>query len=603
MVTFKELTWSNAFSYGENNKFNFVDNKLTQLIGKNGHGKSSIFLLLEEVLFNKNSKNTKRAKILNRYSKAKAYSIGLTFDKDGQDYSITTTRGSTQTVKLMHNGVDISAHTSTGTYSLIEEIIGLDHKTFAQIVYQSDAFGLEFLVATDTARKRFLIDLLNLGMYTKAHEVFKDAASGLTKELDKLEASKDTITSWLAKFDPSKLVPLPIVEVPEPPSNLQAQLISLKSDLSNISSINSTRTKNNLYKEQIDVLGQAVALDTNDYSIVTQETLTPLEIRKSELDAIVTKETTYQTKHSGISHTCPTCKQNVDNSKTISMLAESKARLAEAKDELPALVTKIAAIKKALVKKKELETTKSSLEQYMSLYQENIPSELLEASTLESSIKTITKQIADINAAITKATQDNTKATAHNTKIDILTEQFAGMNKDLAEVNSVITEKTTKLTTLQVLVKTFSTTGLVAYKIECLVKDLEQLTNEYLAELCSGRFQISFQISTSDKLSVVITDNGNDIDITDLSRGERARVNVATLLAIRKLMQSLSNSRVNLLVLDETISNLDTEGKEKLVETLLAEENLNTVVVSHDFSHPLLDKVEVVKTNNISRIV
>jgi DNA repair exonuclease SbcCD ATPase subunit len=154
---------------------------------------------------------------------------------------------------------------------------------------------------------------------------------------------------------------------------------------------------------------------------------------------------------------------------------------------------------------------------------------------------------------------------------------------------------------LQILIKTFSPTGLVAYKIECLIKDLELLTNEYLAELSSGRFQLAFKIS-SDKLNVVITDNGKDVEIYALSSGERARVNAAALLGIRKLMQSLSNSRINLLILDETIENLDIEGKEKLVEVLLNEEFLNTFVISHSFSHPLLERIYVTKTNNISRI-
>ena len=150
--------------------------------------------------------------------------------------------------------------------------------------------------------------------------------------------------------------------------------------------------------------------------------------------------------------------------------------------------------------------------------------------------------------------------------------------------------------------KAFSTTGLVAYKIECLVKDLEAITNEYLAEMSDGRFQLGFEISSSDKLNVVITDNGTDVEIAALSNGERARVNIATLLAIRKLMQSLSNTRSNLLILDETVENLDAEGKEKLIEVLLAEQDVNTFLISHGFSHPLLEKLHVVKTNNISRI-
>jgi hypothetical protein len=56
------------------------------------------------------------------------------------------------------------------------------------------------------------------------------------------------------------------------------------------------------------------------------------------------------------------------------------------------------------------------------------------------------------------------------------------------------------------------------------------------------------------------------------------------------------------LILDETVEALDADGKERLLEVLLSEEHLNTFLVSHGFTHPLLEKVNVVKQNNISQI-
>jgi exonuclease SbcC len=154
---------------------------------------------------------------------------------------------------------------------------------------------------------------------------------------------------------------------------------------------------------------------------------------------------------------------------------------------------------------------------------------------------------------------------------------------------------------LEVLKKAFSTNGLVAYKIENLVKDLEDLVNQYLAELSDGRFGLEFVV-TNDKLNVVISDEGRDIDILALSSGELARVNTSTLLAIRKLMSTLSKSKINVLFLDEVIGVLDDEGREKLIEVLLKEHDLNTFLVSHGWSHPLLSKVNVIKEKKISRL-
>ena len=163
-------------------------------------------------------------------------------------------------------------------------------------------------------------------------------------------------------------------------------------------------------------------------------------------------------------------------------------------------------------------------------------------------------------------------------------------------------EKQKKIeTNLDILKKSFSTNGLVAYKIENLIKELENLANRYLGELSDGRFTLEFIVS-NDKLNVQVTDNGNIVDILALSSGELARVNTATLIAIRKLMSSISKSKINILFLDEVTNVLDAEGREKLVEVLREEENLNTFMVSHGWTHPLLSKVEVKKEGNVSTI-
>ena len=173
--------------------------------------------------------------------------------------------------------------------------------------------------------------------------------------------------------------------------------------------------------------------------------------------------------------------------------------------------------------------------------------------------------------------------------------------KQLDELSSSIINVEEKLSHVEILKKAFSTNGLLAYKIENLVKDLEELTNEYLAELSDGRFSLEFVV-LNDKLNVIIEDNGKSVDILSLSAGELARVNTATLLAIRKLMSSISKSQINILFLDEVTNVLDELGKERLVEILLKEENSNTYIVSHGWTHPLLEKIEVIKEDEVSKL-
>ena len=200
-----------------------------------------------------------------------------------------------------------------------------------------------------------------------------------------------------------------------------------------------------------------------------------------------------------------------------------------------------------------------------------------------------------------KTAKENERRTRQNTRIQVIQEQTEEFLSELETAQKELNEIDSVFSNLEVLKKAFSTNGLIAYKIENLVKELEELVNTYLAELSDGRFTLEFVVS-NDKLNVQITDNGNIVDILALSSGELARVNTATLIAIRKLMSSISKSRINILFLDEVINVLDETGREKLVEVLLGEENLNTYVVSHGWTHPLLEKIEVVKRENVSAL-
>ena len=346
----------------------------------------------------------------------------------------------------------------------------------------------------------------------------------------------------------------------------------------------------------------AVVVGTTPVTPPTNAVITDLKVQLAGLQKELKDGKALAAKCDGPVSTCATCTQTIDNSTMYNMVKQFELSKLVLEDNIEKLST---AIKTADTETKAWDAHAAKLlevEKYHALIDPKLSSVLLDKVELLNDIEVLQASVDSINTAITKTRAKNKTISEHNSKVKVIGEQMQDMQTELATLSASLVKHTIDLVNLQVLVKAFSTTGLVAYKIECLVKDLESITNEYLSELADGRFQLSFKIAASDKLNVVITDNGRDVDIIALSSGERARVNVATLLAIRKLMQSLSNSRTNLLILDETVENLDAEGKERLIEILLKEENLNTFLISHGFSHPLLEKLSVVKDKNISRI-
>ena len=81
MITIKNLKWSNWFSYGDNNYIDF-EQPVLQIMGKNGAGKTSIPLILQEVFYGKNSKGKKKAALPNRYIDKPTLSAECIFEDD-----------------------------------------------------------------------------------------------------------------------------------------------------------------------------------------------------------------------------------------------------------------------------------------------------------------------------------------------------------------------------------------------------------------------------------------------------------------------------------------------------------------------------------------
>jgi DNA repair exonuclease SbcCD ATPase subunit len=598
MIILKTLTWSNLFSYGAGNTISLDEEPITQLVGLNGHGKSSIPLILEEVLFNKNSKGIKKGDVVNRQLNTSKYSGVCTFSIFDKNYQMSIDRsGATQKVKLIEDGTDISSHTATATFSQLEELFGVDAKTFSQLVYQNSGSSLQFLTATDSNRKKFLIDLLSLDRYITIFERVKVAHKELADKLLKLGAKESTVRSWLESAGKTVLKEIPLAEVPSLDSTKATQLGTLKAQLVEINGINAKISANNLYKEKISSIDSSALVSTKA-TISTKA----LEQQRAEVQLELKQYAATVKKYSGLhSGECPTCTQPIDTHKIKSIVDDALA-LSEIKKATEKRILEEIALAEA--NNKEVSAHQAlvkEFEQLSILIDRSLPQLTLDKEELDAKIEELENYIDSINSAITKVTKANNTASATNAKIAAIRDQLDSYTKELDTLSKETIELEKAFSILEVLKKAFSTTGLIAYKIENSVKELEALTNEYLSELSDGRFELLFVLE-KDKLNIVIVDNGKEIEITALSAGELARVTTSTLLAIRKLMSSLSKSRINILFLDEVIDVLDTYGKEKLIEVLLKEDGLNTFLISHSYSHPLVKRLEVIKEEGISRL-
>ena len=605
-ITLKDLTINNMFSYGEDNTLDLNSSDITQLTASNGSGKSTIALIIQEILFGKNIKGIKKGDILNRYGNGKAWSGSLSFNVDEEPYVVSVSRsGNSGKVNFCNGTTDLTEHKVLDTYKKIAEVLGMDFEIFSQLTYQSSTDLLDFIKATDTNRKKFLINLFGLEKYIAIGDTLKLKISEVEKELNKLDGELNGINRFLEEAnigDKKELKEVPIIN-----EAIREELGLIQTELKQYVDQCKRIDKNNLLLSDRDALKFDMSLKSPEVNPTLFEELETLQNdvskTKNHIDNV-----NKQLKAIDTADSCYACGQPIDNSHAMQMKANleedlfsSTKTLNRLSDELKVLVEEKNKFADETHIYNENQKSIEKFEQLSQIIDTSLPDEYPDYGKLERKEKSLKTQIREQEDSRQEIVEHNEQVKIHNTKVDTLTEQKAQFLNRQEEVNSDIINLKSKVQNLTILRKAFSTTGIVAFKLENLTKELEETINHYLSEFSDGQFQLIFRL-TGEKLNIVIFNHGKETTIESVSGGEFSRIQTSILLSIRKLLSRLGGSHINLLFLDEVTGVLDEAGKERLVEILQQENDLNVFLISHDFTHPLIEKVSITKQNNISKI-
>ena len=382
MITLQTLKWDNCFSYGSGNELQLNDNTVTQILGTNGMGKSSIPLIIEEALYNKNSKGIKKADIPNRYVN-NGYNIYLCFTKDEDRYEITVNRKTSIKVKLEKNGTDISSHTATNTYKTLQEVLGVDFKTFSQLVYQNTNASLQFLTATDANRKKFLIDLLHLEKYVELFEVFKAASREVSSTSSTIAGKLATVEKWLQDNKLSDTSILPMLDLQIDTSEDEKASSSLMVEIENISEKNKKINTNNTYKRLLD---QIDMMEIRNSTATQYESYDELQSELGSLQAAATGAQRTLKKLEELKEVCPTCKQSIDVSAEKAMIAGERSKLMSAQEKINEIKPQIVRIKDNNAEFERIQKAQKDCEDLLRSFDRNLPTYILDKEQLEDQL-------------------------------------------------------------------------------------------------------------------------------------------------------------------------------------------------------------------------
>ena len=152
--------------------------------------------------------------------------------------------------------------------------------------------------------------------------------------------------------------------------------------------------------------------------------------------------------------------------------------------------------------------------------------------------------------------------------------------------------------------KAFSEQGIIKFIIRNVLTYLNEKTNHYLSFLTNSKYFLYFDSELSEK---IIT-GGRETHYISLSGGEKRKINLAVMLALRDLLVFTDKDKTNVIFFDEIAENLDDDGVYGLyllLENIKKEKNVY-IITHNKHLKGLLEsskKILVVKHNGISKIV
>lgn len=219
-------------------------------------------------------------------------------------------------------------------------------------------------------------------------------------------------------------------------------------------------------------------------------------------------------------------------------------------------------------------------------------------AAIESSIETLYTTIGEIN---------------NTTPDEVVVSLKASLKSYRKKSDEILKEKTDIEKELRQLQEQEQRFGqFKSYLANTKIEALSKITNEFLESIGSD-IRINFSGYTTlktgkvrEKISVSLIRDGMDCgSFGKFSEGERARVNLSSILAMQKLVNSNcdGDKGLDLLVLDEILAAVDEEGNAKMFESL-NKLGITALVVSHGHvSEAYAHTLTIRKENGESRIV
>ena len=539
----------------------------TLIIGENGAGKSTILDALCFGLFNKPFRNISKKQLVNTVNNGGSV-VEVEFNVGGKDVKVIRgIKPNKFEVYVNDNMINQDANARDYQKYLEQQIMGLNYRSFTQVVILGSSTFVPFMQLATKARREVVEDILDIKIFSLMNFLLKNQ----TKELN--ENIRNTDTQFDLTREKANLQERFIEDVIDNKSSI------IEESKSKIS-INEKSIKTK--KDSIILLDKAkISLSyDSEQKIKLEEKIRKLSRTES---ALQNKRGEYERQINFFEENaeCPTCEQDITDATKQTQIATRN--------------TKVGELNRAISDAKRMEREE---QERLDVIRENLNA-IREHDVEIAKIRSSMSELEKFNAKLEKdietyekgsvSDDDKVKLAELKGQIKLIEEQKSKLNEDKFYVD--------------VARNLLQDSGIKTKIVKQYLPIMNKLVNTYLSSM---DFYVQFNLD--ENFSETIKSRFRDeFSYASFSEGEKMRIDLALLFTWRAIAKMKNSTNTNLLILDEIFdSSLDGSGTDDFLKILDTFSDQNVFVISHK-QDMLFDKfrsiVQFKKEKNFSHLV
>jgi len=566
-IHFKKVKYKNILSTG--NTFTTIDlgsSPSTLITGTNGAGKSTLLDAVVFGLYGKPFRKITKPQLINSINQ-KDMLVEIYFSVAGSNYMIR--RGMKPNIfEIYKDGGLINQDAAKRDYQeyLENNILGINYKSFGQIVVLGSATYVPFMELPAQQRREIIEDLLDIQVFSTMGLLAKDQLSDLRKTIDdnsyQIELVENNIELTQQNNDEIRKI-------------RETEVSKIKDKMNE--HIDAIESKNKIIDTQDEII-KVLYDDISDKADEKQKFQDATE-QRADLER---QRVAFDKELSFYEHNddCPTCKQGIAHDfkqDQIDSKNEQKRDI-EAGLEAAAIVIK---------KHQDRLNSISKIEEQIQDVNFKISEYRAEIKMSKNALMSMKKEL---DAAQREVEEVDTKALQ---KFEAKLEKLKNERIELLDEREVLGVVSTIL----------KDGGIKARIISQYIPVMNKLINKYLAA-----FDLFVDFQLDEQFNEIIKSRFRDkFSYSSFSEGEKLRITLAIMLSWRSVAKLRNSVSTNLLILDETLDGaLDGVGIESLIETLHSlNADDNIFVISHrgdQFADKFDTSIRFDKVKNFSEI-